>query len=160
DFTNDAARLRAAAAKFKPGDSLYLIASNSIDSGIDPNLIGGDPTVTGRNISNVLDTQQTVEKEMQRIAIGERIRITRNALDQIARHSSSAPGRKSVVWLSEDFPLSIDAQMRYDYGPEVRPALRALSDANIALYPIDARGLVPTARTAAENTSGTTRPTV
>ncbi len=57
---------------------------------------------------------------------------TMAALRQIAAHVANIPGRKNLVWLTANLPFS-GATMA-----------RALSPANIAVYPVDARGLLGT----------------
>ena len=55
---------------------------------------------------------------------------TMAALRQIAAHVANIPGRKNLVWLTANLPFS-GATMA-----------RVLSPANIAVYPVDARGLL------------------
>ncbi|HYL61429.1 MAG TPA: VWA domain-containing protein [Candidatus Methylomirabilis sp.] len=57
---------------------------------------------------------------------------TMAALRQIAAHVANIPGRKNLVWLTANLPFS-GATMA-----------RVLSPANIAVYPVDARGLLAT----------------
>jgi hypothetical protein len=62
----------------------------------------------------------------------------------IAAHLAEVPGRKNLVWLSGAFPLRLGVGMSKfseDFGDEFDAAVRALSDANVAVYPVDARGL-------------------
>lgn len=57
--------------------------------------------------------------------------ITMAALLSIAAHVASIPGRKNLVWLTANLPFSGAAMARI------------LSPAQIAAYPVDARGLLP-----------------
>jgi len=57
---------------------------------------------------------------------------TMAALRQIAAHVANIPGRKNLVWVTANLPFS-GATMA-----------RVLSPANIAVYPVDARGLLGT----------------
>ncbi|HEV2289822.1 MAG TPA: VWA domain-containing protein [Candidatus Acidoferrales bacterium] len=69
-----------------------------------------------------------------RLAAGaneERGAETMAALQQIASHVANIPGRKNLVWLTANLPFS-GAAMAHVLGP-----------ANIAVYPVDARGLLP-----------------
>ena len=74
----------------------------------------------------------------------ERVTAMKNALQATARHLANLPGRKSVVWITEGFPLLYcnPAIGCYDFRPEVEATARSLDDANIALYSVDARGLI------------------
>ena len=58
------------------------------------------------------------------------------ALIGVAKHLAGLPGRKSVIWVSAGFdPGGVD-----DWFAE---AVRALNDANVAVYAVDAAGLQP-----------------
>jgi len=63
----------------------------------------------------------------------------------IANHLQRVPGRKNLIWVSGAFPLIFGYQneneMAENYTEEVDATVRALSEANVAVYPIDARGL-------------------
>ena len=93
---------------------------------------------------------------MRMIAMAEvtnRVQLTVHALEAIANHLAPLPGRKNLVWISASFPFSFGY-----YGPEgmakpastehaiyrdeIERAARALNRANIAIYPVDARGLM------------------
>lgn len=59
-----------------------------------------------------------------------RAQITMAAIVSIARHVENIPGRKNLVWLTADVPLSGEA------------IATAISNSDIAVYPVDARGLI------------------
>ena len=77
--------------------------------------------------------------------------ITIAAFGTLARHLSGLPGRKKLVWITENFPMSFTEQQDFNdatIGPVTNPrkldlAIRALNDANIGVYPIDPRGVGP-----------------
>jgi VWFA-related protein len=64
------------------------------------------------------------------MANGERAQVTMAALAAIADHVANIPGRKNLVWLTGNLPFSGAAMAR------------VLSPANIAVYPVDSRGLL------------------
>ncbi|HEV2493263.1 MAG TPA: VWA domain-containing protein [Terriglobia bacterium] len=81
----------------------------------------------------------------------DRVRRTLDALVAIANHLASFPGRKNLIWVSASFPIQIgmltprapgDTRTQQQFGPELERAARALNNANLAVYPVDARGLV------------------
>ena len=79
---------------------------------------------------------------LQDFAITDRVAVTRAALESIALHLANVPGRKNLVWISAAFPiLVIRPGEVLDYSRDVDRAARMLNDANIAVYPVDARGL-------------------
>jgi len=73
-------------------------------------------------------------------------------LESIANHLYRLPGRKNLIWVSGSFPdwiLTNTASWKIRPGStkpnlkrEIERAIRALSDANLAVYPVDARGLI------------------
>jgi VWFA-related protein len=58
------------------------------------------------------------------------------ALRSLAKGLSTVPGRKTLVMLTSGFPLSME------YESEVTAVIDTCNKANVALYPIDVRGLV------------------
>jgi hypothetical protein len=77
-----------------------------------------------------------------------RVARTADALAAIARYLAGFPGRKVVIWFSGSFPLNLsvvdaeDFDVYRSYGDRVRAATNLLSDAQVAIYTVDARGLV------------------
>lgn len=61
------------------------------------------------------------------------------ALRSLARNLSTVPGRKSLVLLTSGFPLTSE------HTSELTAVIDACNKANVAIYPIDVRGLVATA---------------
>lgn len=85
--------------------------------------------------------------------------LTVAALTTIAQHLSTLKGRKNLVWVSGSFPFSL-GQEKFDlnwtndtggggFAEEIALAAQALTDAGIAVYPVDARGLMGNGLTAA-----------
>jgi len=78
-----------------------------------------------------------------------RIRITLEALQQLARCLADVPGRKNVVWFSGSFPTGIlpdpdlpdPSSAVRAFEPEIRRATDMLASSQIAIYPIAAEGL-------------------
>jgi hypothetical protein len=78
-----------------------------------------------------------------------RVRYTLNGLDSLARYLIGIPGRKNVIWFSGSFPLDVepnadeedpnDSVVRND--ELVRQTDNLLTRAQVAIYPVDARGL-------------------
>jgi VWFA-related protein len=77
---------------------------------------------------------------------------TVRALIAIAEHLERVPGRKNLLWVAGSFPVSIGGESmaaprrmasdKRNAGPEVERAARALSRSGLAIYPVDARGLM------------------
>ena len=86
---------------------------------------------------------------------------TAEALRIIANHLGSLPGRKNLLWVSGSFPFSVESNnlqrtadgQTIPYATDVELTIRALTEANVAVYPVDARGLI-----AGDFTGGPTHP--
>src|SRR5579859_461399 len=83
--------------------------------------------------------------------MNERVEMTVDALVAIAQHLQGVGGRKNLVWVSGAFPVlrGMDQMMQNGdfstgstYGEQVAHAAQALNDVNLAIYPVDARGLM------------------
>ncbi len=76
----------------------------------------------------------------------DRVLGTMNVLKFIGSHFAELPGRKNLVWVSGGFPLTFGyenmSKFSEDFFTEMDATVRSLSDANVAVYPVDARGLV------------------
>jgi VWFA-related protein len=71
---------------------------------------------------------------------------TLGAFQQIGHQLSGIPGRKSLFWITGSFPFDVD-----ESGSSItsgtpfdayQRTMQLLNDANVSLYPVDARGLV------------------
>jgi VWFA-related protein len=80
-----------------------------------------------------------------------RLQLTLEALNTIARNLKPLPGRKNLIWISEGFPFSLDPGniatghdkvSGMDYKVAVAATANALFDSQVAIYPIDSRGIL------------------
>ena len=133
DFTQDSSRLLKAIEEYKPGLPPFDLGQPG-DS--------GDPKVDA-----LFDTASAKYSYWSDI---ERMDRTTAALKVIASRLARVPGRKNLIWLSSSFPLVIWTKgggnglgyaMR-PFQPELDEVVAEMLDANIAVYPVDARGLV------------------
>ena len=140
DFTDNIPRVTQAVERLR--------AEHSPDQGADDfgdELLAGMPDLHDATANAM---QKNAIKEMEDAALKNRALITAQALESIARHLQGIPGRKKLVWMSSSFPavrteqrthngmLTIEHQ---EFGREIDHAVRALNDANVAIYPIDPR---------------------
>jgi len=78
-----------------------------------------------------------------------RVQATSEAMLQVARNTVNIAGRKNLVWISAGFPLSMGSAIplsgrdeRLDFSAALSGTAKQLGDANVAVYPVDARGLI------------------
>ncbi len=109
---------------------------------------GSPPPVNGPMSASVLMEQMA--DEVSSALLDRRVDITLAALQQIARFLSPVPGRKNLIWLSSSFPASVGPDE--SAGPTAfdseRSYYQAIVDTDnllcmsqVAVYPVDARGL-------------------
>jgi len=96
------------------------------------------------------------QRQVERDAYtAQRVKLTSDALIAIANHMAGLPGRKNLVWISSGFPMwgSLERGLHAN-GPDhsageqephnswVARTVQALNNVNLAIYPVDARGLM------------------
>jgi VWFA-related protein len=120
NFTPDAARLARVVGGIK-------------NSAVDPNASDGSDDQASLGTPSL---HATVEAEF-----GQRNMLL--ALRTLAMNMANVPGRKSLVLLTAGFPLSLETMS------ELTATVNACNKANVAIYPIDVRGLVGSGASAA-----------
>jgi len=131
DFTNDAEQLVRAATKMEVGD-LPGVENRTVRELVQERAVG---RATRRDVRvAVAETQFSYEL---------RTDPTEEAVESIARHLGALPGRKSLIWMAAaGIPLSIQGGTSRDgRESQLGYVTRTLTAANIAVYPIDIRGL-------------------
>jgi VWFA-related protein len=83
-------------------------------------------------------------REMQQHFQGNRATYTIDALESLGHHLAGIRSRKNLIWVSGAFPLNAFAGVGRSAVVEINRATRSLNDANVSLYAVDARGLIPT----------------
>ena len=142
DFTDDPDRIRRAGRRASPEASADQTADDLADELLASATDLGDPIANAMFQSSV--------KEMQDAAQVNRAVITTKTLELIARHLQGLAGRKKLVWITSSFAAqttdirSHNGQQTIEhkeFGNEINHAVRALNDANVAVYPIDPKPL-------------------
>jgi VWFA-related protein len=155
DFTTDPRVLVAALHKVK-GDTVQQVdspedveavtgsASPDGSAGVDP---GAVQTEAQKIQTMMEDSELNFQSFQQRLAIT----YTLEGMQQVAQALAGFPGRKSLIWASGGFPFSVsDNTMQLapagrdslsDVLPLYEHTWQLLNDAEIALYPVDVKGL-------------------
>ena len=135
DFTTDTASLLATLAKHRNQDSFALAASSYEDANTGDDTLDAFIDQANERISNFYQAR--------------RIETTLDALETIAHHLAGMPGRKNLIWLSSSFPSIVGQRADGSFGDDfnnftdnVQKTLRALNDIGVAIYPVDARGVI------------------
>ncbi len=89
-----------------------------------------------RNRERLLDTINGFLPNLPPYPMRQRIQFTLAALKNLAGRMSGTAGRKSIVWITGGFP-----RVRA-YESVIQKTLNQVNEANVAIYPVDARGLM------------------
>ena len=93
---------------------------------------------------------QQLQSEEREADTDARVGVTIEALSELARYLSGISGRKNLVWLSGSFPATLFDPQTLDNSPNmdnrnytnrIKQATNLLAQAQVAVYPIDVRGL-------------------
>jgi VWFA-related protein len=148
-FSNDAESLLRALDKSKAPNSFEPSASE-----ITPSDSGNE------NLDALFDSANQHAADMQTL---NKVEFTANVMAAIANSLMDIPGRKNLVWVSGGFPFQIGTGTAMDdpaaggpvgapgannsvgmrtFQKEIEAAAEAVNNANLAIYPVDARGLI------------------
>ncbi|MBS1814047.1 MAG: VWA domain-containing protein [Acidobacteria bacterium] len=148
-FTSDPAVLQTALKKSK-STRVSSLREDNITSGF-----ADQPTMGG--LSSGLDAMSSEAGVTQ---LRMRKDYTADAFNQLARFLSGYPGRKNVIWFSGGFPISIGPGGEgdpfasvVDFGSDVQNSSYMMSLAQIAVYPVDVRGVIAPPIFSAETSS-------
>ena len=145
DFTSDPAVLKEAIKHLKEKTSPLLNnpTGNGEMSLLGPGIFDSMPAAMQQQILQFQAEQIGMQTDV-------RVRLTLEALGAIARTLSGYPGRKNLIWVSETFPINIlpDSSLgataftaMRDYTSMVAATANVLTDAQVAVYPVDAKAL-------------------
>ncbi len=136
DFTTDSTSILRTLGKLKGRINTEVDASNPEE----PNTGDDNMDQWMREADQKIADQQTINRVLTTLA----------ALEAIADHVARIPGRKNLIWISGSFPMQMgldeftvsNTQEKRTFNEEMERTARALNAANLAVYPVDARGLM------------------
>jgi VWFA-related protein len=140
DFTADQERIRQ-----------KLFSNGSAETSVDltADLLVDDLPVTGDAMTDAMI--QNSANEMKDFAVKNRVNVTAFALETIAKHLAGLHGRKKLVWFTSAFPAAYSYEGHrngrtqieiHQFGDDIENAAKRLNDADVAVYPVDPRGIL------------------
>jgi VWFA-related protein len=148
-FTSDTKVLRTVLEKDRGKSSPLL--DDQVGGGGIQNSMADDMEDDPYESADIAADLRQFEAEQQSFQLQMRIKFTLDAFNQIARYLANIPGRKNLVWFSGSFPISIlpDSSgtltdpfaVAASYEDEFRQTVDLLGRSQVAVYPVDARGL-------------------
>ncbi len=99
--------------------------------------------------ASLLQGIQNMQAQQEVDAAGMRSQTTLDVFTRLAKYLTLVRGRKSVIWLSGAFPLSLIAGSNSsnpmldnpNFGRKIKLATNLLADGEVSVYPVDVRGL-------------------
>jgi VWFA-related protein len=146
DFTTDARSLLKALGRY--AGELNDGGKTIVDVSIFMNDQKLQAALEGGREMEILTDQIAADQNTALLAMEVRVRRTMAALEAIAQRLAIAPGRKNLIWVSAAFPTVVATDIRMATGSpatfaaDADRAVRALTEAGVAIYPIDARGVM------------------
>jgi VWFA-related protein len=124
-------------------------ASNLLE---DPTGSGVDSTTLSSLIDDPAIASNVAQFEAETSAVQSQLRTqyTLDAFNDIAHYLANFPGRKNLIWFSGSFPINLlpddslndPFSVMYTNDEEFQETTNLLGRAQVAVYPIDARGLM------------------
>jgi VWFA-related protein len=162
-FTSNPEVLKAALSVKKGALRASPLMQNSVAGDLGPDSTLSDAFAEGGgndpSFTESLEQIQQFEAEEQSLELQMRAQYTLDALNQLGRYLSALPGRKNLIWFSGSFPIDIlpdgglgdPFSVMGDSEDEFRETVTLLARSHVAVFPVDARGLMVNANMNAEN---------
>lgn len=168
DFTTDLTELKKVIQAFK-GESSQVLSSPTGTPEVPMTLQGWALETLQEKAPQMKQQMDNFAQESGSNQMDLRIAYTVSALTSLARMLAGYPGRKNLIWLTESVPVHIfangadipiddasqgrspgrklpdgasAARTRRSYEDQLALVANLFADAQVAVYPIDARGLV------------------
>jgi VWFA-related protein len=143
-FTTDSTVLAKALSGEGGGQQSVMLDGAAQSAGMSDSISGPGP------VERASSSLQQFAADLASFQTDIRVQMTLDAMKDLARYLNVIPGRKNLIWFSGSFPLAIDpdaAQSRSftamrNYADDVRETSGLLAAARVAVYPVDARGLM------------------
>ena len=150
-FTSDPEMLRRAVEHSGPQASALLSEKTGGKSSVEAEGVAGIEAQlsVSPEMADAVREFNNADKETNENLMAD---ATLSGLHQLALYLGGIPGRKNLIWFSASFPLTILPRGRIGSDPfagsaawaaEYRETVNLLAQSQVAVYPIDARGLMP-----------------
>jgi VWFA-related protein len=151
DFTTDPEPLRSAIQGVSPEPSKEL-SLEDVKAATPP---PPRDAAAAAPYLRMLSSLKQLLAERGQMSVDGRVATTLSAFRMIARAVAGYPGRKNLIWVSGSFPLAFTMVADFghtyrlneivssrSYEHDIRETASQMGDAQISIYPVDARGLI------------------
>jgi len=155
-FTSDPAILKDVVEHKLTSRSSNLLEDPD-GSGTDPVTLSETAATLAPQLSDSSAGAQSIVSTLQQFEAGQqafqfqlRVQYTLDAFNELAHYLSNFQGRKNVIWFSGSFPINIQPDPNLDNSFAImetnnaafREMTNLLARSQVAVYPVDARGLM------------------
>lgn len=167
DFTDNVMLLKAAVEHYTPQKSVEMQVEDV--ERVFPNMPAENGGLRGSGVGSnarlILSRVNDFMNEQTKFAVDMRVQRTIAALKLLSRRMAGYPGRKNLIWVSAGFPIEITSQVvqmstdadavaqnavssapqirvERNYENELHQLAAELTDAQLSVYSVDARGLL------------------
>jgi VWFA-related protein len=149
-FTSDPKLLQAALDRSM---STASVGMANLDPRDDPDSANSAVAKVGGGRGDAtIETIRNFDERIFMATVDERVDRTINALTSLGHSVSGYPGRKNLLWLSTSFPINLTTILAVgatsdlwseapSYWPQLRRLSAVLSDAKVAVYPVNLAGV-------------------
>jgi VWFA-related protein len=151
-FTSDPAILKAALTQPR-----RMSSATSLQAKSTPELSASDQTLimtAGGYEAAPFDPNSPLANFERKFTLNElstRVELTLSALTQIGQYLAAIPGRKNLIWISGSFPITFILDLNSagrnffdnsaDFSNEIAKVSAELARSQVAIYPVDSRGI-------------------
>jgi VWFA-related protein len=163
-FTSNPETLKAAMTGKKGDYHSSTLMENSVEGDLGTDTTASDAMTAAAgndpSLTQAIAAIQQFEAEQQAYELQMRALYTLDSMNQLARYLAGIPGRKNLIWFSASFPVDLlpngdlpdPFAVMGDSEDEFRETVTLLAHSHVAVFPVDARGLMVNPAMNAENT--------
>ncbi len=143
DFTTDPQILAAALQKVR--GEIHAMAGENEEAEADAYAGVIDTTAVASEAASIDDMMRSMEAQTAQLMRQFAMQWTLDAFRNIAAAYAGIPGRKALIWVTGSFPFQLDDMSNpraMNFAARWSGIVDQLNNASIAVYPVDARGLV------------------
>ena len=148
DFTSDNEQLKKAIAGVKRQGS-HSVENAAGTTRMDDMPVGSVAYDTMLSVPSIRAKLDDFREQQIAEQTDSRVRLSLDALNSLARALAGYPGRKNLIWISEAFPFTIVIEKSApaatrngrDFSREIAQTGNLLSNAQVAIYPVNVQGL-------------------
>src|ERR1035437_3526198 len=149
-FTTDNSLLSAALNDKKNAPEKEILLRTRADDAVVGRQLSFMSAAANGHTTGGMAAVRDADREVARYEFSQRISMTLEALDYLARYLGGVPGRKNLIWFASSFPVTVFPNygqmvtLNYLHVPagDIKTTADLLTVSKVAVYPIGAGGMM------------------